>query len=75
MPGIITKRLPYTEYHLAINSSRNSEWHRELENSSSKLHYIKPHIEEWESAHSSCRQYEVKLSMINIDTLDYHMDI
>ena len=32
----------------------------------SKLHYIKPRIEEWGSAHNSCRQYEFKLSRIHI---------
>ena len=30
------------------------------------LQYIKAHIEEWESAHNSCRQYEVKLSRLSI---------
>ena len=29
-------------------------------------HYIKPCIEEWESAHNSSRQYEVKLSRLRI---------
>ena len=29
--------------------------------STSKPHYIKPHIEEWESVHNSCKQYEVNL--------------
>ena len=35
-------------------------------NNTSKLHYIKPRIEEWESAHNRNRQYEVKLSRIRI---------
>ena len=49
-----------------IRRARNSEWQREWENNTSKLHYIKPRIEEWESAHNSNRQYEVKLSRIRI---------
>ena len=36
------------------------------DNSTSKLHYIKPRIEEWESAYKSCRKYEVQLSRIRI---------
>ena len=32
-----------------------------MEKNTNKLHYIKPCIEEWESAHNRCRQYEVKL--------------
>ena len=57
-----TTRLPYTEYYLTIMKARNSEWQRERKkNNISKLHYIKPHIEEWESAYISYRQYEVKL--------------
>ena len=59
-------RLPYTDYYLTIRRARNSEWQREWENSTSKLHYIKPRIEEWESAHNSNRKYEVKLSRIHI---------
>ena len=54
--GINTTSLPYTDYNLTIRRARKSEWQREWENSTSKLHYIKPRIEEWESAHSSCRQ-------------------
>ena len=49
-----------------IRRARNSVWQREWENSNSKLYYIKPHIEDWESAHNSCRQYKVKLSRISI---------
>ena len=36
------------------------------ENSKSKLHYIKPQIEKWESTHNSCRQFEVKLNRLRI---------
>ena len=35
-------------------------------NSTSKLRNIKPRMEEWESAHNSCRQYEIKLSRLRI---------
>ena len=31
-------------------SGRNSEWQRKWENCTCKLHYIKPRIEEWDSA-------------------------
>ena len=37
-----------------------------IENNTSKLHYIKPCIEEWESAQNRFRQYEFKLSRIHI---------
>ena len=60
------KRMPYTDYYLIIKRARNSEWQRKWKNNTSKLHYIKPHIKEWESAHNNCLQYEVKLSMIRI---------
>ena len=40
----VTTRLPYTL--LTIRRARKSEWQREWENSNSKLHYIKPSIEE-----------------------------
>ena len=66
MPGMITTRLPYTDYYQTIRRARNSEWQREWENNTSKLKQIKPRIEEWESAHRSCRQYEVKLSRLRI---------
>ena len=66
MPGMTTSRLPYTDYYLIIIRARNSEWQREWENSTSKLQYIKPYIEEWESAYNSCWQYEMKLSTIQI---------
>ena len=36
-------------------------------NSTSKLYYVKPLIEQWESAHNSCRQYQTKLSRIRIE--------
>ena len=63
MLGMTLIRLPYINYYLR---TRNSEWQRELENSNSKLHHFKPSIKEWESAHNSCRQYEVKLSRLSI---------
>ena len=50
MPRVTTTRIPYTDYYLTIRRARNSKWQREWENCSSKLHYIKPHIEEKESA-------------------------
>ena len=50
IPGMTTTRLPYTDYNLTIRRAKNSEWQREWENSTNKLHYIKPHIEEWERA-------------------------
>ena len=59
-------KLPHTDYYLTIGRARNSKWHREWENNTSKLHYIKPHIKEWENAHNSCRQYKVKSSRIRI---------
>ena len=37
-----------------------------MKNNTSKVHYTKPHIKEWESVHDSCRQYEFKLSRICI---------
>ena len=40
----------------------NSEWQRKWENNISKLHYIKPRIEELESVRNSCKQYKVKFS-------------
>ena len=46
MPGVTTNILPYTDYYLTIRRERNSEWQREWENSNSKLHYVKPSIEE-----------------------------
>ena len=59
MPGMTTTRLPYTDYYLTIRKAKNSEWKMEWKNSNNKLQYIEPLIEEWESAHNSCRQYEV----------------
>ena len=56
MPGVISNRLPYTDYYQTIRRARNSKWQKEWENSNSKLKQIKPRIEEWKSAHSSCRQ-------------------
>ena len=64
--GVTSKRVPYIDYYFIIRRAINFEWQREWENSSSKLHYIKPSIEEWESAHYSFRQHEVKLSRIRI---------
>ena len=66
MPGLITTRLPYTDYYQTIRRARNSEWQREWEDSTSKLKIIKPRIEEWQNTHNSCRQYEVKLSRLRI---------
>ena len=66
MLRMTTTRLPHTDYYLTIRRARNSQWQREWENNNNKLHYIKPHIKEWKSAHNSCRQYEVKLSRICI---------
>ena len=37
--GMTTTKLPYTDYYLTIRRARNSEWQREWENSTSKLHY------------------------------------
>ena len=42
----------------------------EWENSTSKLYYIKPRIEEWGNAHNSCRKYEAKLADSILDTRD-----
>ena len=47
-----------------IRRATNFAWQKEWENNNIKLHYVKPHIEEWESAHICCRQYEVKLSKL-----------
>ena len=44
---------------------RNCEQQMEWENSASKVHYIKCHIEEWANVHNKCRQY-VKLSKFSI---------
>ena len=46
MPEMTKRRQPYTDYYLTIRRARNSKWQREWENNSSKLHCIKPHIEE-----------------------------
>ena len=35
----------------------------------SKLRYVKPHIEERESANNNCRQYQIKLSKLCINYL------
>ena len=44
--------IDYLEWPLlTIRWARNCEW----ENITSKLHYIKPRIKEWESAYNSCR--------------------
>ena len=55
MLGVTTTRLLYTYYYLIIKRARNTKWQRKWENSSSNLNYIKPSIEEWESAYNSCR--------------------
>ena len=49
---------------MTIKRAWNSEWQRQWENSTSKLHYIKSCIEEWESNHNSSWQYEVPLSRL-----------
>ena len=67
MPEMTTTRLPHTDNYVTIRRARNSKWQREWENNNSKLYYIKPHIEEWKSAHNNYRQYEVKLSRILIE--------
>ena len=67
MQWMTMTRLPHTtDYYLTIKRDINSKGQREWENNTSKLHYIKPRIEECESARNSCRQYEVKLSRIRI---------
>ena len=66
MPGMTMTRLSYTGYYLTIRKARNFKWQREWKNSTSKLYYIKPCIEEWENSHNSCRQYKVKLSRVRI---------
>ena len=66
MPGMTLTRLLHTDHYLTIRRAKKSEWQREWKNNTSKLHYIKPHIKEWESTQNSSRQYEVKLSKIRI---------
>ena len=39
---------------------------KKWKNNTSKLHYIKPHIEEWEITHNSCRQHKIKLNKVRI---------
>ena len=46
MPRMATTKLPYTNYYLTIRRASNSERQKEWENSTSMLHYIKPHIKE-----------------------------
>ena len=60
-----TTKLPYTDY-LLPNHQKGYELQmaKGMGKSTSKLHYIKPHIHEWESAYNSCRQYEAKLRRI-----------
>ena len=38
MPGMNMTRLPRTDYYLIIKKNRNSEWQREWENNTRKLH-------------------------------------
>ena len=61
MPGISITRLSHTDYYVTIRNARNFEWQREWENNTSKLHDIKPLIEDWETVHN-----EVKLNKIRI---------
>ena len=42
MPEMTTTRINHTYYYLTIRRARQREW----ENNTSKLHYIKPRIEE-----------------------------
>ena len=47
------------------NEKKTRSWERkEWENTKNKLYYIKPCIEEWESTHDLCMQYELKLSRL-----------
>ena len=46
--------------------ARNTEWQWELENCTSKQHYIKLYIEEEKTADNSCKQYKVTLSRLRI---------
>ena len=65
----ITKtRLSYTDYYITIRRTRNFEYQREWKNNTSRLYYIEPCIEEWETIHNSCscRQYNFKPSRIHI---------
>ena len=68
MPGMSTTRLPYKIYYLTIRRARNSKCQMEWKNSTSttKLHYIKLNIEEWENFQNSCRQHKFKLSGLRI---------
>ena len=66
IPGMTTTRLLHTNYYLTIRRARDYEWQREWENNTSRLHYIKPRIIEWESANNNCKYYEVKLKKIHI---------
>ena len=50
MSGMTTRRIPYTNCYFTIRWSRNSKWQRKLENSTNKIKYIKPRIEEWKIA-------------------------
>ena len=53
--GLTSTGLPYTDYYSTIRRARNSKWQRKWENNSSKLHYMKPSIEEWENVQNSFR--------------------
>ena len=63
IPGMTMPRLPHTDFFLTIKTLSDKGNGKTI---ISKLHHIKPHIKEWESAHNSCRQYKVKLSKIRI---------
>ena len=38
IPGMTSTRIPYTDYYLTIRRAKNTEWQREWENITSKLH-------------------------------------
>ena len=65
MPGMVNP-----DYFLTIWRAIKSKWQMEWETSISKINYIKPCIEEWESSHNSCIQYKVKLSRLCIRCTD-----
>ena len=44
-----------------LSISINYKWQSEWENSTFKPRYIKPYIEEWESAHNGFTQCEIKI--------------
>ena len=73
MPVMNTTGLPHTDYYLIIRRDRNSEWQREWEKNTSKLHYIKPRIEEWESAYNSSIAYKQNYAIAETSFWVYHV--